>query len=416
MKRNMENLLSLFFLQGINYILPLLTIPYQVRVLGTGNFGIMTFALVFNQYFIIMTDYGFNITATQEIAKEKENMNRVARIYSNVMGAKFILLIISAILLTVIVNSFSQFRADAIVYYAAFLTVIGNAIFPIWLYQGLERMKYISVLSSIMKFTSSMSIFIFVKQADDYLVSTFIQSLAFLLPGILSLIIVRRKFHIKFTFPSFHEIGRTLKSGFYVFITTFLSSILTISGTFFLGIFYNKEAVGIYSAVDKLIKAVINLFTPFLQVLFPKVSAAFAESYEKGVALVRNWGLKLMIFVVAMGILLISFSQTILSIIYGKSMVEYSFIFVYLIPWIAVAILNNLLGIQYMVGIGRSKEYSICFTIASIITVLLFLYLIPNYSFTGTVLAINLGELILTLIMVSYIKVLKKGGVLYGQN
>ena len=64
-----KNILSLFVLQGANYILPLVTIPYLVRVLGPANFGRIAFAQAFIQYFVMLTDYGFNLSATRDIAR-----------------------------------------------------------------------------------------------------------------------------------------------------------------------------------------------------------------------------------------------------------------------------------------------------------------------------------------------------------
>jgi PST family polysaccharide transporter len=65
MKRLFENSLSLFALQAANYILPFITIPYLIRILGTEKFGLTVFASAMMQYLAVFTDYGFNFTATE---------------------------------------------------------------------------------------------------------------------------------------------------------------------------------------------------------------------------------------------------------------------------------------------------------------------------------------------------------------
>ncbi|HNS26312.1 MAG TPA: oligosaccharide flippase family protein [Methanobacteriaceae archaeon] len=87
-QRILENILSLFSLQGLNYILPLVTFPYLTRVLGPEKYGLVAFALAFIGYFQILTDYGFNMSATREISIHREDEERVSRIYSSVLATK----------------------------------------------------------------------------------------------------------------------------------------------------------------------------------------------------------------------------------------------------------------------------------------------------------------------------------------
>ena len=78
-RRLAKNILWLYALQGVNYLVPILLLPYLVRVLGVGQYGLVAFSQAIAQYFIIATDYGFNFSATKQIALHRDDPAEVSR-------------------------------------------------------------------------------------------------------------------------------------------------------------------------------------------------------------------------------------------------------------------------------------------------------------------------------------------------
>lgn len=398
------NVISLSILQALNYILPLVTVPYLVRILGPEKYGIIIFASAFICYFQIITDYGFNMSATRSVSINKSNKEKLNEIFSSVMLIKIILTILCFVSLLIIVFSVSQFRYNYKVYILLYGMVVGNLLSPIWFFQGMEQMKYITGINVVIKFFLSLFIFVLIRKESHYLLVVYLNSISYILIGVTSLWIVLKKFNIKFKIYKLNIIKSELKEGWYIFTTSFFSNILTTSGIFVLGLFSSKEIVGYYGAIDKIVKALVLMFSPITQAVFPHVSATFKKSFFEGEKEIIKLAKIILPFVTVLCILLYMFNRDIVFILYGHNFAKYTCILKYMTFWIFLSILNNFLGIQYLIGSGNSKYYSRSFVMSAITTLVLFITLIKSNSFNAIIIGTSLGELVLTLVMICYIK------------
>lgn len=395
----MENISALTILKFFESALPLLTLPYLVKTLGIGNFGLYSFAFAFMGYFNIITNYGFDLTATRAISINRENKDEVQRIFSTVYVIKFCLLLLCLLLLILLVFFIPKLNTYFYIYLLAFISVVGNVLFPIWFFQGIEKMKYITFLNVTSRTLVTISIFIFIHDEKDILLALLINTLTFFLPGIIGFSFVLIKFRLKFTVPRKNEIIQMVKEGWHIFISSFLGNVIASSGVFILGITNSKEIVGIYSAIEKIIRAIIGFFMPITQALFPYVSAKFAQSYKVGLSIVKKSGKLIIMLAIFIGAIFLIFSSQILGIIYGNEVADYSMVMQVLVFWFIISIINNIIGYQFLIASGQEKLYSRSFIIAAVITIMLYILLAGPLSMYGIILAMLLGEISLTLTM-----------------
>ena len=316
-KKLLSNIFSLAVLQGANYILPLITLPYLVITLGVEKFGILAFVQAIIAYFGIFVDYGFNLSATRSIATHSDNREYISSIFSSVILIKTFLLFCSFLILLTLIYSFDRIGNESTVYYLTFSMLIGNLLFPVWYFQGIEEMKYITYINIFSKVLFTVGIFIFVHTSDDYFIVPMLNGLGFIVGGTIALSIALRSIH--FHIPSLAIVRKTFHDSTSLFISNASITLFTASNTFILGLFASNATVGIYSSIERLIVAVKNLYMPIYQGLFPWLS-------KKQPNEIYSFIKKLLPYIIGLGfittLLIGIFAHSILSLIYHNDAIS----------------------------------------------------------------------------------------------
>lgn len=370
-KRLVENFVSLSFLQISNYLLPLITLPYLTRVIGVEKFGLIALTVAVAQYFVLLTDFGFNLTATKEISINRCNNLKISEIFISVYIIKLALFILSSIFLFLLVIVVPAIKTEQNLYVLAFASVLGWLLFPQWLYQGLEKMKFITIFIVSTRIICTSMIFLIVKSPDDYLWVQALSSLGYLVSGLLGFFYSFKIFRFSFTFPQINVLREQVKSGMHVFLSNLSINLYTTSNSVVLGIFTNNTVVGYYSAAERIFKAFQFLGMPLYQAIFPRMSKLYSENRDRAISIFSKI-FKITIVVTFLISLIISVSShIIIPIILGKQFEQSTIIFS-LLSWIVVVSWGNYtLGVHGLVNFGYEKIFSKIIVIFGVIHLVL---------------------------------------------
>ncbi len=381
-----ENVFSLSVLQGINYLLPLITLPYLVRVLGAEKFGVVAFAQATMQYFIIFTDYGFNLSATRNIAAHQQDNRKISEIFSTVLTVRFVLMIVGFFLLLLLVKLVGKFAAEPTLFLISYGLVVGNVLFPVWFFQGIEKMTYSTVMILIARLLFVVLIFIFVRSTEDYLYVPLLNSLGFIIAGILSMIIAVRKFRVSFGWFGWRAITSQFKSSFQFFLSQISGTVYSSFNTIILGFFTNNQTVGYYAAAEKLFIAMRSAFYPLVQALYPYMAS------KRNVALFKKIFRYALLGALAIAVVVFSLSSLITNVVFGADFAASAGIlrlFALLIPVIAASLL---LSYPLLAALNHEKYANYSNVIGALIHVALIAALIPVISSHVVVIVMMISE------------------------
>jgi len=389
-----DNILSLYALLGLYYLIPLAVLPYLVRVLGMEMYGLVAFSQSFAQYFTTFTDYGFNFSATRAIAQRRDDPALISRIFCAVYLIKLLLTLLGLLILALTFVLMPKFRNEWAFFGIAYLGVIGNVLFPIWYYQGIERMRYISTIVGLTRILSGLMIFVFVHRPQDALLAVTIQSGGTVLAGVIGLGMAVCTFHLTLERPLVSELKWMLAEGWHLFVSSAAMGLYTNTNVFLVGLLAGNVEAGYFSAAERLLRGMQALIMPVIQATFPHVSKLRTESDEEALAFLRRslrWicGLTLI-----PSLIMMVFAGPVALLCFGHQASGS----IPVVRWIAflpvLSAISNVLGINTMIPFGMDKQFSHIVTAAGVVNVIVACFFISHWGAKGAGASILIAEII----------------------
>jgi polysaccharide transporter, PST family len=272
-----ENFFSLSVLQFASNALPMITIPFLTRALGLEVFGKYVFILALINFLDIVVSYGFRVSATDQIAKNTDNYIFISELFWTVIVAKALLFLGVLALVAIGIAVVPASAGDFGLLWLGMPLLFGNLLFPVWLFQGLQNMKFITILHLISKVFFVIGIFVFVDDSSDIGIAIFLHAMGFCIAGILSIIVALKFFTLTFHAPTFRGVLNQLGGGRDIFFSQLMVSFYSTINVIVLGMVQPGAVVASYALGEKVFRLVGSLSSPFNRAIFPMLSSEYAE-------------------------------------------------------------------------------------------------------------------------------------------
>jgi O-antigen/teichoic acid export membrane protein len=394
-----KNMLMLASIQGANYIFPLITLPYLVRVLGPADYGRIGFSAAFVQYFVLLTDFGFNLSATRSIATNRSDPAAVNRIFWSVMSSKTIFCVVGALLLLGMTAVVPKLGAERPMLFASYLTVLGSVLFPIWLFQGLERMGLITFSSLAARLAMLPLIFIFVRSPHDAVICAAIQSGTSVVAGLVSLWVVAYQRLIAWARPTRVDIVEAVRESWPLFLSIAAISLYTNSNVVILGFLASKQAVGQFVAVDKIRQVVQALINPMSQTFYPRICSLITDEPQRAYRLIHRALLSQGGLTLAISLGLLVFAGPIVRLGLGPKFIG-AVDTLRLLAFLPFAIgVSNVFGIQTMLPLGMRRPFRNIVIGSGVLNLILLVPLVYWFADRGAAASVLVTEYAVTIAM-----------------
>jgi len=386
----LKNINYMVLAQLANYAMPLLLVPYLIRVLGIYSFGEFSVAQAVINVGIIIVQFGFNIYMTKHIAEKIKQQQTI----NSLISTAFILQLAIACCLIAIMAIINWQYQEKITQFMLLYSFVwlGQAMFPIWYFQGLQQFKQLAVINFLLRFITFICIILWVKHTDHFFRVAAVYVFSYLSIGLLVSFIIWRRY--TFCWPEFKQVRALLNNTKGLFFSNIISVILINLPVFCLNQIVSKSEVGAFSAILRVVYAVKGLLGTSFQVLIPSfINDSKKVNTKKVVSIV------LLILLVIVQVLLWG-KEPLLSLLYGSKelLLDINQQYIILILSIIPGGLGTLFVFVFATYYGRFYIRGHVFIRVLVVAALLYYPSIQFFGGLGAALVILLNDILLCLL------------------
>ena len=408
-KRIFNNFISLSVVQGLSIFFPLIIFPYLLQILGVEGFGVFTLIQTVIMYADLLVSFGFGLTATKHIAKNISDKEKTNNIITSVYFIKIILFLIPLILFLIAALFIPYLRNHFVLILISCMYVLGNLLFPDWYFQGIQKMRNITIVAFVSKCISLLLIILFVKHRTDVGYAIMAISVGNFIAGLVGFFILIKSISIKLQLAPRRYILSFFKESGYVFSSIILVPLYSSVNIFILRVFTNPLMVGYYAIAEKIFSSVSMLTSIANRTFYPHLSQLYSKSVEAYKKNVQKISLLFLLSFAFLGLMQFISADFIVRFISGKQNVQDVGYAIDVLKIMSIGVLFSPFGsffFQLLIIQGQKK--SAVKNIFSVVVINVFTASTLAYLYGGIGMAINLCLIVTFIAVFNYFSYRKK--------
>jgi PST family polysaccharide transporter len=280
-----KNSAALYGVQFCRKLFPLFTVPYLTRMLHPAGWGTVAFVFSMAEIVALTIEFGFNLSATREISRQRHHPGNCRDVMSGVLGAQALLACVGISLAAAVSPHIPLLRNQPKMVVAGLIYAVAQGCTPLWFFQGLERLRLAAALEIGAKFVALCGVFLLVRSPQDGWKVVTLQAMAAGVSTTAGIALAVRTFG--FRFPDYTLVRNALQRGWPMFVFRSAESLYGIGNVFLLGLFAPAAVVGYFATAEKITKAMFGLLNPIRDSLYPRLSYLAASSEQAAARLAR---------------------------------------------------------------------------------------------------------------------------------
>lgn len=392
----MRNLSSILF--------PMITLPYLSRVLEPDGIGKINFAEQFVAYFVILASLGIPLYGTREIAKVRDDREKLSEVFNEIFIINIVTSIIAYGMFFVFFITGDKLQKENLLFIIMSMNIIFITIGVDWFYQGIEKYDYITIRSIAVRTICLILMFCFVKTKEDYIVSAAITVAGNVGANFFNLINARK--YIKYNIFKKYKFKKHLVPVLTIAFSTMAANVYLTLSTVMLG-YMDKlnpdKAVGYYTISNKISTMIKTLIISLGVVLIPRLAYYIKNKmYEEYNRIAKKTVNFLFVIGVPTVIGLMILSKNVMIIFSGSKFIDAVPAMMVMTPVIIFATLSNFFGQQILYSNGQENKMLISVLAGAVLNIGMNIILIPAYSYIGAAISLLTTEIVVSVIRIYY--------------
>lgn len=380
-------------------VLPIITTPYLARILGPEGNGIYSYTISIVTYFILLGSLGIAMYGEREIAYVQNNKEKRSKVFFELFIFRFITMSLSAIIFYL---CFARSGQYATYYKILLLEMLANCLDISWFFQGMEEFKKTVIRNFIVKIISVVSIFLFVKSANDVGIYLLIYTLSTLFGSITLWFGIGKYIEI----PKKINIFSHLKSIFVLFVPQVAIQIYVVLDKTMIGAILNDmNEVGYYEQSQKIVKILLTIITAVGTVMMPRIANCYANGDMTRIKEYMKKTFKFIFFCsipLTLGIIVVA--NNFVPLFFGKGYDKVPTLMSILSLIIIFISMSNVTGTQFLLATKKQKPFTISVVVGAVVNFCLNLILIKVFKSYGAAIATAIAELSVTVVQLYFIR------------